>query len=396
MDNFSCSTVNRLEIQNNDLVDPITDFQNLNLLDTVTDRLSIFSFNSPQPNLNFQNLKIADEVQVSSILNVSFPELTDVERLLCYGDIDSIFLPKLRSVSSLFHLTIVDSSDAYISELDSLENLRDLRITSKGVTDISFLPAGFSPTILNITGTENDTFDLSHYNGVTSFKDFRLKGCYVDSFDPLSSMTNCISVNLQEIPNLTNLDFLSNLEFMSFGQIVNNPNLASIQGLKKLQYSSTIYFGGNPNLNSCCLGMDLLLNKKVGLSFSNNGEDCSNLADIFNICPDPDQDFEYENDNCPNTPNPDQADADLDGIGDACDNCVNDPNVDQADTDGDGIGDVCDNFPTGQDPSIEVSDADLYIEEAGKGIILKDGNGICHRVSIDLSGKLKIVEITCP
>ena len=47
-------------------------------------------------------------------------------------------------------------------------------------------------------------------------------------------------------------------------------------------------------------------------------------------------------DNCPVDPNPGQADADGDLLGDACDNCVNDPNPGQLDADGDGLGDVCD------------------------------------------------------
>jgi hypothetical protein len=60
-------------------------------------------------------------------------------------------------------------------------------------------------------------------------------------------------------------------------------------------------------------------------------------------------------DNCPNTPNPDQADFDADDAGDACDddddddgvvddadNCPLFPNADQADVDGDGVGDACD------------------------------------------------------
>ncbi|NQZ42887.1 MAG: thrombospondin type 3 repeat-containing protein [Flavobacteriaceae bacterium] len=60
-------------------------------------------------------------------------------------------------------------------------------------------------------------------------------------------------------------------------------------------------------------------------------------------------------DNCPLTANADQADNDMDGLGDVCDddddndgildtedNCPFTANADQADGDGDGIGDVCD------------------------------------------------------
>lgn len=68
--------------------------------------------------------------------------------------------------------------------------------------------------------------------------------------------------------------------------------------------------------------------------------------------------FTYQNDNCPGVFNPDQADRDGDGIGDACDNCPDVYNPNQRDRDGDGVGDACDNCPFVWNPDQSDMDGD--------------------------------------
>lgn len=108
---------------------------------------------------------------------------------------------------------------------------------------------------------------------------------------------------------------------------------------------------------------------------SNGGDMCAEGQICVDLAcqDDPDGDGVGDSDNCPNTPNADQADMDMDGLGDVCDEingllcinggascdagwvCLNGQCV--VDTDGDGTGDVQDNCP--MDSNADQADADM-------------------------------------
>ena len=98
----------------------------------------------------------------------------------------------------------------------------------------------------------------------------------------------------------------------------------------------------------------------IGANFDDDNGSNSGSAYVFEPNDSDGDGILDDSDNCPADSNPDQADNDLDLIGDVCDNdddndsvldnvdnCPFTDNTDQTDTDNDGLGDACDSDPDG-------------------------------------------------
>lgn len=126
----------------------------------------------------------------------------------------------------------------------------------------------------------------------------------------------------------------------------------------------------DPSL-ACDDGMD---NDGDGLVDFAEDPDCTSPSDPLEA-PDFDADGVQDSlDNCVLVPNPSQADADGDGVGDACndindgdgdewsdslDNCPGTPNASQLDSDNDRLGDACDSFPSDDNNRAAQCEVDL-------------------------------------
>jgi carbonic anhydrase/acetyltransferase-like protein (isoleucine patch superfamily) len=156
---------------------------------------------------------------------------------------------------------------------------------------------------------------------------------------------------------------------------------------------------------------------RLGLNATNSFGQSATLLDenTFDVTvagPDPDTDIDGvpdSSDNCPDDINPDQADNDLDGMGDACDNdddndgvldgvdnCPFDDNPDQTDVNGDGFGDVC--VPTSSnidpaadlDPSVDIGE-DVQVDkgvQVGANSQIGDGASLDKNVEVGSNAEI--------
>ena len=138
-------------------------------------------------------------------------------------------------------------------------------------------------------------------------------------------------------------------------------NCPTVSNADQVNTDATLPTGGDAEGDACDIDDD-----NDGLA--DTGDSCpvtpntgvDDDKDAIDDACDPSQDMDRDTildgfDNCPMTANTDQADANGNGVGDACerdtdgdgifdhkDNCVDDANPGQEDSDNDGIGDVCD------------------------------------------------------
>lgn len=225
--------------------------------------------------------------------------------------------------------------------------------------------------------------------------------------DPFTDLAYVNGIYFSNNDRFKQFNFLPDLVFQR-GQFVLllNDSLTLID-LPKIRQIKELIMEYNPLLNDCCFITGDIVFGNTSLHINSNGNNCSDVGVIFNICElnDPDGDEIFMNeDNCPNVSNPNQSDFDNDGIGNLCDNCPTIVNSNQLDSNENGIGDICE--PSNQSKiglhtsnpltGVHIESSDLYIGDSQRGLIMRNFLGECFRISVNEFGDLTVIPISCP
>lgn len=341
-----------------------------------------------------------NSLDLGSVVNTNLSSLVSVAGNVSISGstTETIQMGSLESCNSL-SMSSLNSPNFIMPTLSSLIDVDQATFTDVNISSLSFFPSGYMPDRSTFRDCTNLT-DLTHFQTFTKLPSVTIINCPITDFTPFEGLAEMGRLILDNIDGLTNMDAFENLIVSSgFLSLLNNANLTDISGLDNLSFIAGIQINNCPLLDECCTISSLYKSGSLNATaqLENNGSDCSAISEIFTSCIEEDDDGIFgANDNCESISNADQADTDNDGVGNACDNCPNIPNPLQADSDGDGIGDPCDAFAGSNHATLSTEFGDVYIEQAQRGVVIKNVVGDCYRISVDENGNITSLKVNCP
>jgi len=229
---------------------------------------------------------------------------------------ENIHLENLPSLSSMSELQLIDNQlNGYLSLNNTgLQNLQ-------GFHNFQAL-SGSLVLIGNQYLEQIDLPNLTHLNAGLHL----INNALISDFTGLENF-EFLGADLILIVNsgLTNLDGLEGLSIIDGDLMITaNGPLENLDGLANVELvTDSLIVNYNSNLSICCGIFPSLLHENTGMIIiEGNAPNCGNESEIIVYCStvDTDEDGIADiDDNCPNIPNSDQTDADLDGFGQVCD-----------------------------------------------------------------------------